>query len=372
MSKLLPITFVCMLLVLLSRAVSTYDYLNNRYIKKDWFIYSILTIVMIFFVGLRTDYNDTTTYLMNYDMTSAEVPLMQDINWFTFGDTPGFVVVNRILKRMEISPQSYLMFYAAVTVTINMWFIRKYSCNIALSVFLYFVFAGYLFALAAIKQCMCMALCLIATDRAIQKKYVSFLLFIYLAMTFHAYAFMYLAVPFLTFRPWSGKTVVLLVVFGALGLSLQTLMGTLISVTDMLGEGYDASTFAGEGVNPIRLIVQAVPMMLSLLTVEQIWNREDRAQYIFINLAMLNAEIMFIGLFGTANYFGRLANYFLPFQAMSLPWIFTHFDREGKHSISVMAVIGHALFFVYSLGIHSPFDENYASITFWEYVQTLF
>lgn len=372
MSKLIPMTIVTMLLALLSQATSAYDHLNNRYIKKDWFIYTILTVVMVFFVGLRTAYNDTHTYLNIYKHTSAEIPLMQDLDWLKFGDTPGFQFTNRVLKRLGFSPQSYLMFYAAITVSLNMWFIRKYSCNIVISVFLYFTFAGYLFSLAAVKQCMSMALCLVATDRAIQKKYGSFLVFVFLAMTFHTYAFMYLAVPFLAFRPWSGKTVLMLMAFGVLGFSLQALMGTLIDVTDMLGEGYNAATFSGEGINPVRLLVQAVPILVSLITIKQISYREDRAQYIILNLTMLNAEIMFIGLFGTANYFGRLANYFIPFQALSIPWLFTHFDIKGKRSITTVAMVCYILYFIYSLGIHDPFDNNYQSITFWQYIQTLF
>lgn len=371
MTKLLPVTIICMMLAVLSHYSSGYDIQNNRYYKKDWIIYTILTIVMVFFVGLRTSYNDTHTYMSIYRVTSETGELSEGINWLKFGENPGFVFTNRLLKRWDFSTQSYLMFYAAITVSINMWFIRKYSCNIFLSVFLYFAFAGYLFALAAVKQCMSMALCLLATDRAIRKKYISFLLFVFLAMTYHAYAFMYLAVPFLAFRPWSGKTVILFIVFGVLGVSLQTLMGSLVNVTDMLGEGYDTQTFAGEGVHPLRLIVTAAPMIVSALTAEHIGQEKDRAQYIFLNLTMLNAEIMFVGLFGTANYFGRLANYFIPFQALSLPWVFTHFDREGKRWITTMAVVGHSLFLIYSLGINDPFDNGYSSITFWEYLESL-
>lgn len=371
MTKLLPVTIICMMLAVLSHYSSGYDIQNNRYYKKDLVVYTILTVVMVFFVGLRTSYNDTHTYIFIYEKTEGSGALSESINWLKFGENPGFVFTNRLLKRLDFSTQSYLMFYAAITVSINMWFIRKHSCNIPLSVFLYFVFAGYLFALAAVKQCMSMALCLVATDRAIRKKYTSFLLFVFLAMTFHPYAFMYLAVPFLAFRPWSWKTIVLLGVFGVLGVSLQALMGSLIDATDLLGEGYDAQTFAGEGVNPIRLIVTAVPMMVSLLAKDYMESKEDRAQYIFLNLTMLNAEIMFVGLFGTANYFARLANYFIPFQALSLPWIFTHFDRAGKRWITTMAVVGHSLFLIYSLGINDPFDNGYRSITFWEYLQSL-
>ena len=42
---------------------------------------------------------------------------------------------------------------------------------------------------------------------------------------------------------------------------------------------------------------------------------------------------MFIALFGTANYFARLANYFLIFQTLALPWMLSYFDYKSKKTL---------------------------------------
>lgn len=47
----------------------------------------------------------------------------------------------------------------------------------------------------------------------------------------------------------------MMAIFGIIGVGLETLMGTIVSITDMIEEGYDASSFSGEGVNIFRLAV---------------------------------------------------------------------------------------------------------------------
>lgn len=372
MKELIVVTVFGLLFAALSHTTSEYDYINSRYIHKERFFYTLVAVVLILFAGLRTDYNDTGLYRLMYEEVPSSVELTKDISWLKFGENPGFVFMSRLLKRWGVSTQSYIMLFSAFTIGVNLWFFRKYSCNFFMSVLLFVTFAGYIFNLAAIKQCTAMAFCLIATDRAIQKKYAQFVIFVFLGCLFHAYSFMYLVIPFLAFRPWGKYTIVLIVTFGLIGFGLQAMLGTLLNVTDMLGEGYDASSFTGEGINPVRLLVTAVPIFLSLLTAEQIAQREDRAQDMILNATMLNGEIMFIGLFGTANYFGRLANYFIPFQAVALPRLFSHFDAEGKRAISMTAGVCYLLFYVYSQSIHESFDAGYMSISLWEYLQSLF
>lgn len=372
MTKLIPITIISLILAALSHKASWYDFDHDRYIRKERFFYTIMAIALILFAGLRTGYNDTGTYLGAYNGIPADVELTSGIKWAELGGNPGFVFTMRLLKRWGFSDQSFLMFFSIFTVGTYLWFLRKYSCNIFMTILLFVTFAGYTFTLAAIKQCTAMALCLIATDRAIRKKYPNFVLYVILASLFHPYALMYLVVPFLSFRPWSKYTVIMITVFALVGFGMQSLLGTVLKVTDMLGEEYNAASFMGEGVNPFRLLVVSVPLLLSLIAAKQIARYEERDKYIILNLTMLNAEIMFVGLFGTANYFARLANYFLPFQAISIPWLLNQFRTDSKRFLLIVACVCYFLFFIYEKAISGSFDVNYYSITLWEYLKSLF
>lgn len=372
MSKLLPIVLFSMFMAVLSHKHSGYDYINGVYYRKERLFYTVMSIVMILFVGLRNYYNDTSTYLYGYMHINIDPGWQENIDWIKIGSNPGFIFVQSALKELNVSEQSFLMIFSAFTVGVTIWFYRKYSCNFWITILLFFSISGYTFHMAAIKQCTAMTFCLLATDRAINKKYVSFVILVLLGSLFHPYALMYLVVPFLFFRPWSRYTLIVLMIFGLVGVSLESLLGTLLNVTDMLGEHYNAASFMGEGVNPVRLLVVSVPAVLALFVKEQIRENEERDQYMIMNLTMLNAEIMFVALFGTANYFARLANYFVPFQALSIPWILKHFDRRGKDTMTLLAVSGYSLYLIYSQAIHERFDICYYSVSLMDYLKDCF
>ena len=280
MSKLLPIVVFSIVMALLSHRYSGYDPINCCYQRKERFFYTLLALGLIQFAGLRTYYNDTSTYRYIYDVTVKDVAegltLTEGIQWTKIGANPGFVFTTRLMAYLDFSTQDFLMVFSIFTIGTNLWFFRKYTCNLWMSVLLFITFTGYTFNLAAIKQCTAMALCLIATDRAIMKKYVTCVIFVLLATLFHPYALMYFVVPLLFFRPWSKYTLLMLIIFGLAGIGMESMLGTLLNVTDMLGENYNAASFTGEGVNPIRLLVVAVPAALALLTVEQIKENEER------------------------------------------------------------------------------------------------
>lgn len=372
MYKLIPVTFLSCLFALISHNMSGYDPINGTYQRKEKLFYFLTAFTLIVFGGLRTTYNDTGSYWFVYLELPKRLPtegsLFSDIEWLKIGKNPGFEATMRVMIELGFSVQTFTLVFTAFIVGVNIWFFRKYSCHFFFSVFLYITFAGYMFGLAAIKQCTAMSMGLIATDFAIRKKYLRCILVVLAASTFHPYALMYLVLPFMFFRPWSKYTVFMLIVFAIVGVSMESLMGTILNVTDMLGENYDVSNFNREGVNPIRLLVVAVPVGLSLLNKDAVEQHEERDQYAALNLTMLNAEIMFVALFGTANFFGRLANYFLPFQAVSLPWLFKQFHYESKRTITVIACGCYLLFFIYNNGINEHFDTVFYRTNLWDYL----
>ncbi|MBE6971980.1 MAG: EpsG family protein [Ruminococcaceae bacterium] len=369
MRELLPVVLTSLILAVLSHYTSFYDRNGMRYARKEWVFYAILMVVMILFVGLRTRYNDTGMYRHAYNLIKSG-DIFADVDW-RIGNNPGYNVLTQLLVNLGMDVQSYLMFYAAITVGIYLWFIRKYSANLWLTVFLFVTVGAYTFALAAIKQCAAVAFALIGTDRAIQKKWISFVLWVLLGSMFHAYALMYLLVPLLMFKPWTKMTYWMLAAFGAAGVLMQPLMGTIISITTMLGEEYDAASFGGEGVNPFRLAVVAVPAVLAFMTRRVIWKKNDRVMNLMVNLVMLNAAIMFVALFGTANYFARLANYFLIFQCITIPWLFSNFDRETRKWLIPAAVVCYVAYFYYANVINQHFDSGFSSVTLMEWLRSL-
>ena len=375
MKELLVIVIPSLLLAALAEYNSTTTvgrFGEKKYIKKDKIFFVIMAVALGVFVGLRASYNDTFAYRHAYELLAEDSSVFDGIDW-TLGSNPGFNLLNAIFRVAGVQTQSFLMIYALFTVCVYVWFVRKYSDNLWLSMFFFFTMGCYTFTMAAIKQTVAVAICLLATDRAIEKKWVSFVMLILVAATFHPYSLMYIMIPVLMFNPWTTKTYVMLGVFAVVGVGLQSFMGTIVDITAMLGEEYTAASFSGDGVNIFRVVVVWVPVVLSFLARSFLKENDDRADNAIINLTMLNAEVMFIALFGTANYFARLANYFLIFQTIALPKLFKYYNKAGEKLLTICAMLGYLAYFTYAEGIlYGGFDTLFRRTTLWEYIRTLF
>ena len=372
MTKLVPIIVFSIILAWLSENSSRQRLNENGklvYAYKDKFFYFFLAASMAVFVGLRTRGNDTYAYRLMYENIEAGLDNIAKIDWKKISAAPGLQCYGIILKTLGATTQDYFMLTALITVGIYLWFIRKYTCNIFLSVFYFITMGAYTFTMAAIKQTLAVAFLLLATDNAIQRKWIRYLFWVMVAELFHPYAFIYLIVPLVTFSPWSKGTLFLLAGSVLVALFMSRFLGTIDSVTEALGYDYDANEFAGAGVNKFRVLVVWVPLVLSFLHKERLRRSNDRSMNIIMNLMMVNAVIMFIGLFGTANYFARLANYFLIFQTIALPWILRLFTVYDRKVLTAMSIVGFSAYCYYGEAIaNGGFDANYNFITFWEYL----
>lgn len=375
MSKLIPIIFFSMILAFVADRSSGYSYDTRgikQYTSKNRIFFVALVLVMAVFVGLRTSGNDTYTYQQMYERIPAGIDAIFSVEWTDLAAAPGHQFISGCLKCIGASTQDYFMFFALISVPVYLWFIRKYTCNLTLSVYFFITMGVYVFAMAAVKQTTAVALLMIASDRAFEKKYVQFVVWLLIAELFHPYAFVYLIVPFMSFIPWTWKTYVLLVGTAVVSMGLSRLMGGILAMTDVLGGDYSATEFLGEGVNIFRVLVVWVPVGLSFLARKYIRINSDRISNYIINLTMINAMVMFVGLFGTANYFARLANYFLIFQTLSLPLIFNYFTKQSKRLLIIAAVLCYFVFFYYENTIaNGRFDEIYQFLSIYEYLGQL-
>ena len=328
-------------------------------------ICTLLIIVLLAgFAGLRTRCNDTGAYRRGYE-------LITESSWETsdksVGSNPLFNLVNYKLRMHGVSTQNFLMFWAFLTVGCYIAIAHGYSANYPLTIFLLFTTGCYTFAFAGIKQAAAVGIAVIAVMLALKRKWLPFAAGILIAALIHPYSLMYLPVPFMGFRPWTKKTYWLLAVFLAAGFLLRPMLGTVVSITTLLGEEYTVSSFTGDGVNAFRVLVCNVPLVVSFVYRRKLFADSTGTENLMVNLTMLNGAIMFVGLFGTANYFARLANYFLIFQSLSLPWMLKKIGGRDGRLLTLLMVLGFVAYFFYANVISQPFDKEFARLSLAEY-----
>ena len=372
MTKLLPTFFACMILAIISERCSIREEGKLEYLHKDKIFYFMIVVLMIFLAGLRVRYNDTATYISAYENLDVSGNILSSISW-NIGDNPAFNLINLILKKIGISGNGFIMFYSIVTVGLYLWFVKKYSNDFALSWFILFTGGAYIFSFAAIKQCMAIAIGLVAVDALIEKKKIKFVVCILVATLFHTYALLFFAAPLLLFPVWSFKSYLLIFLTAIAGIGFQTLLGGMLSITSLLGENYDIESFSGEGVNIFRLLVALAPVILSFVAKNELRKSENRIERIMINLTMINAALMVIASFGTAFYLARVANYFAIFPVISIPYLLKYFTKDLQVLLKIIIIVGYFGYFVYAYGVvRGGFDFAYDSITLSQFIETLF
>lgn len=328
----------------------------------------VIIILLAGFAGLRTRCNDTGAYRHGYELITESSWESTDKS---IGANPLFNWVNYQLKMRGVSTQNFLMFWAFLTVGCYIAFVHQYSANYSLTIFLLFTTDCYTFAFAGIKQAAAVGIAVIAVMFALREKWLLFVAGVAVATLIHPYALMYLLVPFMEFRPWTKKTYWMLTIFLAAGFLLRPLLGTVVNITTLLGEEFTVTSFAGEGVNIFRVLVCNVPLVLSYIYRKKLFADSSTAENLMINLTMLNGAIMFVGLFGTANYFARLANYFLIFQSLSLPWMLKKIGGRDRKMLTALMVLGFLAYFYYANVLAIPFDQDFVRLSLPEYLAQL-
>lgn len=343
--------------------------------KRVWLFYAALVAVLICFAGFRGSYNDTWNYREAYVTLAKGFPEAWETFSWDLGENPGFVLIQSWLKTYNTDVHLFLMFFSFWTVLFYVGFLKRYHTNFALTIYFFFTISCYLLILGAIKQCMATAFCLLAMRYAFEKKWIRFIALVLVGSLFHQFALMYLIVPLMAFRPWSKGTPILLISSVIAGFLFQPLIGTVINITTALGEGYTESTFSGAGISGIRIAVCWVPVCLSFIYRDVLFKDSSRTENIIMNLSMLYAGITFVGQFGTALYFGRLASYFVIMQVISLPWMLTKirkvYPKDGAF-ITATAVICYFLFFYASNTIENDFATSYEALSLSGFLKILF
>lgn len=366
MFRLLTATGVSIFLAVLIECRDR-ELMRQRWVYKERLVTCLLIIFLSFFCGLRTWGNDTVTYKQIFELT----PTLDEYTLDTFASGMGFGLMVSLIKTLGATVQDYLLIFAFITIFMYVGFVRRFADNFVFSIFLMFATGMYTFTLAAIKQCVATGICLMALPAALDGRWRRFLGLILLAMLFHPYSAVYLAVPFLMFKPWTRRTLLYVVLTMGVSWYLESLLGTVLDVTTMMGAEYTEASFSGEGVNVFRVAVASVPMLMAMLYGKPLFRDTEPEEDLMFNLAMMNALIMFVGLFGTANYFARLANYFLPAQVIVLPWLLNRTAPVDRTWLKPACVLGYLTYFYYEYGILHPFDGEYSQISIWSYLGDL-
>ena len=339
--------------------------------KKKLDIPLIAMIIMLsLVVGLRTNFNDTTAYIggfkvaPTFDKFIDRSPGLMDYPFFY-----GYESLFR--HHISDNPHLFLLSISFFTNATLICFVRRHSENFAFGMLMYFSIGLYVSTMAAMKQCLAMAVLSFGLEQLFKKKYFRYYIFVFIAMLFHVFAIFFIVLPLFTKKPWTIMTYLTIAAVIFVLFTFESTISSFLAVADEAGKEINSSyVFDTESINLFRLAVFAVPPVLSFIFQELLDETYNTKTNILMNMSILSFLIMSLGLMSAANLFGRSAIYFEIGTIVIMPTIIKEiFSKESQKIGHILVGACYAAFFAYSV---LGFSSEYKALSFGEFLTTLF
>ena len=337
------------------------------------FFYIVMVVVLFLFMGLRTGYNDTAAYIRSFNRADPFIAFLGNAERMHIFRNPLFYGTVALVREFTDNYHVFFMMVAIFDSILLMRFIRDY-CNgyFAYSVFLYWAYDLGTFGMAAMKQITAMAILTIAITALLEKKKKKFFVIVFIAGLIHTYAFLFLALPLFTTKPWNKKTFALLLATGSVMLSFNGTISTFLDYADAAGKSVASfEVFDGVQMNPFRIMIFAIVPIAILIYKDHLIPMMTEKQYLLSNMSIISLMFMLLGSVNGANMFGRLATYFVYGDICMLGWIIDNvFSRRSKRLAYILSIILFTAFIAYD---NSDFSTTggYSSISFFDFIWSL-
>lgn len=318
---------------------------TNSGIVPSFIIFLILVSVSAYSV-----YNDAGIYIFNFNNIPDEL-LWKDVTGRSWGENPGFYMFQVALKDFVSTDAFVFKLVSAIIIQFSILeFYRKYSCNLSLTLFIHIALGLYMFTIPAMKQSMAISIGLFAFTDLVNKRWLTAGLILLLAATIHPYIVMFLVIPFLNGDVWSKREMLILGTGVLLGFMFEKFVSVAINTTQSItGDSYELETFTeSAGSNILRVLVYAIVPIMSYIYRNKINTQAGIYTKRCISLSVIPLVFYVIGSFGGANFFGRLANYFAPFEFVAFTYILSNIvPVRSRAIVKIFALIFLTVFYYF-------------------------
>ncbi|MFW1957334.1 EpsG family protein [Acinetobacter guillouiae] len=167
-------------------------FFENKYLRRKAIILPLIILVLL--PSLRSNLvgTDSRTYTLAYDYK---------YNPYYHGFDPsveyGYQLLDAFILHFSYNYFWLFFFTSIFVVTLYMTTIKKLSINYYYSVFIYISFGIYTFFFNGLRQGLAMSICFFCLPYLIEKRFVSYFIFVFIASLFHISALVMLPMYFL-------------------------------------------------------------------------------------------------------------------------------------------------------------------------------
>ena len=317
----------------------------------------VIFLPLIIWTGFRGGVGDTGAYMQMFaEMPEGPYGIAEYMQ--TVAKDKGFYFVSAVIKsiindRVEL----YLLIIGLLQVYFLIRIYRKYSINYVVSFFLFIVSTDYVsWMFNGMRQFLAVTITMLAFELALDKKYLRAVLVVLLASTIHGSALLVLPFLFITQGDaWNKKTLffIFAVVFAVVFIDKFTgFLDAMLAETQYKNVVSDWQDFGDDGTNVIRVLVYAVPTILSLIGLKYIRKANDPVINRCVNMSIVSAGFYIVSMFTSGIFIGRLPIYFSIYNYILLPWeIENMFTRRSVQIMYMIMIIAYLGFYYFQMHI---------------------
>ena len=357
MSQYIMVIIWLGILFLISQIFNVYqrEYIYGRKVfRVNWLFAFLAVLPLVYWASVRTGaFFDTNAYI---DMFKGMPEHLEEIGTYmaSVEKDKGFYFLSALLRVLIGDKARFYLFIVALFQALCLTYIfRKYSSNFFISLFIFIASTDYLSWMHnGIRQFAAVALIFAATDLMIKKKYISMLVIILVASTLHGSALLMIPVIFIAQgRPWNKKTFMAVGGFIIAILFVDkftNILGILLEETQYVNVISDWESWNDDGTNPIRVLIYAIPTVLSIIGLKYIEDENDPVINLSCNMSIISSLLYFLSAVTSGIFIGRLPIYCsLYSMCILLPWEIEHMFTERSAHIIKVIMIGCFLLFYY-------------------------
>lgn len=347
-------------LCLVARVNGRYRYIHGERTFRAQEIFSLLACgILIFVSGFRENVGDTETY--RQIIGNLGTNFMGFLRNPTIKEDQGFYAF-AVFVRQFISTDTQIFLLIAAIITIGLIFITlyKYTDILELAVFLFITTGCYLVTMNGVRQYLASAILFASFPLIYQKKWKIYFPIVLLCSTIHRSALIFLLLYFVADSPAWGKMTKWILFIGIFLFVTYPVTGPILA--DLLGETQygnykEALLSTGAGANMIRVVVMAVPVVLSYLGKDYVKGKE-KYYNIIVNFSVIN--LIAILLATRFWIYARFNMYFSLYMIILLTWIIRYmFDEKNTKIVYICCMGLYAIYYFYEMHISLGYGAGY-------------
>ena len=318
-----------------------------------WAVVTFLPLII--WCGYRENIGDTWAYKKSFSEMPVSLGGMASY-MATVKKDKGFYFVSAVIKCIVGNHVNiYFIVLAAIQAGVLIYVYRKYSSRYLVSFFLFIASTDYIsWLFNGIRQFLAVTITFIGIKFILDKKYAKAIILILIASLMHQSAL--LVIPFIFIaqgKAWNKKTllfmVAVIVIVAGIG-QFTNVLDSMLAETQYKNVVSDWQSWNDNGTNALRVLVYAVPSVLSLIGLRFIRNEDDKVINLCTNMSIVSVGFYIVSMFTSGIFIGRLPIYFSLYSYILLPWEIDHmFTKRSARLIYVVMVVGYLGFYLYSV-----------------------